>query len=88
MKRSIIVTGGEDVERWEYTIGAEHDGVTVQNKSGEQFKIDADSVILSTGYRPTPLAEKAKHVHLVGDANKVGNLRSVIWQAWDVGMKL
>ena len=45
-------------------------------------------MILSTGYRPTPLAPKDKHVHLVGDANKIGNLRSVIWQAWDVAMKL
>ena len=64
------------------------DGVTVVGKDGEEFKIAADNVILSTGYRPAPLAEKAKHVHIVGDADKVGNLRSVIWQAWDVCMKL
>ena len=35
-----------------------------------------------------PLAEKKKNVHIVGDACKVGNLRTVIWQAWDVAMKL
>jgi len=64
------------------------DGVTVINKDGEKFKIAADNVILSTGYRPAPLAEKAKHVHVIGDACKVGNLRTVIWQAWDVCMKL
>ena len=64
------------------------DGVTVVGKDGEEFKIAADNVILSTGYRPAPLAEKAKHVHIVGDADKVGNLRSVIWQAWDVCMKI
>ena len=57
-------------------------------KDGKQFTIAADSVILSTGYRPAPIAEKAKNVHIVGDASKVGNLRSVIWQAWDVAMKL
>jgi len=34
------------------------------------------------------LAPKGKHVHIIGDAYKVGNLRSVIWQAWDVCMKL
>ena len=39
-------------------------------------------------YRPTPLAAKGKHIHLVGDAEKVGNLRSVIWGAWNVAMKL
>ena len=64
------------------------DGVMVADKDGKQFKIDADSVILSTGYRPNPLGEKAKHVHIVGDAGKVGNLRTVIWGAWDVCMKL
>ena len=64
------------------------DGVTVTDKNGVEFKIKADSVILSTGYKPAPLAEKDKHVHIVGDASKVGNLRTVIWQAWDVCMKL
>ena len=64
------------------------DGVTVTDKEGKSFKIDADSVILSVGYIPTPLAEKSKHVHIVGDAKKVGNLRTVIWNAWDVAMKL
>ena len=64
------------------------DGVTVVDGNGVEFKIDADSVILSVGYRPAPLAEKAKNVHIVGDASKVGNLRTVIWGAWDVCMKI
>ena len=64
------------------------DGVTVVDKTGMQFKIPADNVILCTGYRSAPLAEKAKHIHIVGDAEKVGNLRSVIWGAWDICMKL
>ena len=64
------------------------DGVTVTDKDGKSFKILADSVILSTGYRPAPIAKKAKNVHIVGDAHKVGSLRTVIWQAWDVAMKL
>ena len=62
--------------------------VVVKDKEGKVFEIPADSVILSTGYKPQPLAEKAKNVHIVGDANKVGNLRTVIWGAWDVAMKL
>jgi len=64
------------------------DGVTVTDKEGKTFKIDADSVILSVGYKPQPLAPKGKHVHLVGDCDHVGNLRSVIWGAWDICMKL
>ena len=64
------------------------DGVMVTDKNGKSFKIDADSVIMSVGYNPAPLAPKAKHVHVIGDANKVGNLRTVIWGAWDVAMKV
>ena len=63
-------------------------GVKVTNKEGLSFKIGADSVILCTGYRSAPIAKKDKHVHIIGDAFKVGNLRTVIWQAWDVCMKL
>ena len=64
------------------------DGVEVKDANGAQYKISADSVILSAGYKPQPLAPKGKHVHLVGDCDQVGNLRTVIWQAWDVAMKL
>ncbi len=62
--------------------------VTAKDKDGSLVKIDADSVILSVGYNPAPLTEKSKNVHIVGDAAKVGNLRTVIWQAWDVAMKI
>ncbi len=66
------------------------EGVTVKDKNGLEFKIAADSVILSVGYKPQPLEHnpKAKNVHVIGDANKVGNLRTVIWGAWDVCMKI
>ena len=64
------------------------DGVMATDKNGKTFKIKADSVILSVGYNPAPLAPKGKHVHVIGDANKIGNLRTVIWNAWDVAMKL
>ena len=64
------------------------DFVTVKDKEGNTFNIDSDSVIMSVGYSPTPVAEKGKHIHVIGDAAKVGNLRTVIWGAWDVCMKL
>ena len=63
------------------------DGVTIATKDGKTIDVPADNVILSVGYKPAPVAQKAKHVHIVGDASKVGNLRTVIWQAWDVAMK-
>ncbi len=63
-------------------------GVTVAHRDGSTEQIPADSVILSVGYTPAPVAKKAAHVHIVGDASKVGSLRTVIWQAWDVAMKV
>ena len=64
------------------------DGVTVIGKDGQKTDIPCDNVILSVGYRSAPVAEKSKHIHVIGDACKVGNLRTAIWQAWDVAMKL
>ena len=62
--------------------------VTLKDKEGKTFTVNTDSVILSVGYNPAPLATKGSHVHVIGDAQNVGNLRTVIWGAWDVAMKL
>ena len=61
-------------------------GVVIKHKDGSTEQIEADSVILSVGYNPAPVATKG--VHVIGDAKAVGNLRTVIWGAWDVAMKL
>jgi 2-enoate reductase len=63
-------------------------GVVIKDKEGKASEIKADSVVLSVGYKPAPIAEKKKNVHIIGDANAVGNLRTVIWGAWDVCTKL
>ncbi|MBQ8540304.1 MAG: FAD-dependent oxidoreductase [Clostridia bacterium] len=73
----------------ETSLGAIEEGsVTVRDKDGKEFEIVADSVIMSVGYNPNPIAKKSGKVHIIGDAKKVGNLRTVIWGAWDVAMKL
>ncbi len=61
-------------------------GVIVRHKNGKYETIHCDSVITSVGYTPSPVAKKG--VHIIGDADKVGNLRTVIWGAWDVAMKI
>ena len=61
-------------------------GVIAVDKAGKEFAIEGDNVIMSVGYVPQPLDPNAKL--LVGDCKKVGNLRTVIWGAWDVAMKL
>jgi 2-enoate reductase len=62
--------------------------VTVQKKDGTKENIAADSTVLSVGYVPSPVFEKGKNIHVIGDAAGVGNLRTVIWGAWDICMKL
>ena len=64
------------------------DGVIAVGKDGKEFEIKGSAVIASIGYKPTPVFKKSAHVHLVGDCNGVGNLRTVIWRAWDVAMKI
>ena len=66
------------------------DGAIVcADKDGKMFEIACDSVISCVGYRPNPLVkEPAKNVYLVGDCLAIGNLRSVIWRAYDVAMKI
>ena len=62
--------------------------VTLRDKDGKTFNVDTDSVITSVGYNSAPVVSRGRHVHVIGDADKVGNLRTVIWGAWDVCMKL
>lgn len=62
-------------------------GIIAMDKKGNKFPIEGDSVILSIGYNPAP-AENNDNCHLVGDCDKVGNLRTVIWGAWKVAMQL
>lgn len=61
--------------------------IICKSKTGD-IEIPCDSVILSVGYKPTPLTKEGKHIHLIGDCKQIGNLRSVIWGAYDVVMKL
>ncbi|MFA6675510.1 MAG: FAD-dependent oxidoreductase [Bacilli bacterium] len=65
-----------------------NDGVIIVDKDGKESTLLASKVITSIGYIPTPLSPEGKHVHLVGDCHGVGNLRTVIWRAWDVAMKI
>ena len=66
------------------------DGVVVTAASGEEF-IPADTVILSVGYNsfvPFDETVKNKNVHVIGDAKRVGNLLTVIEQAYQVAYSL
>ena len=66
----------------------EEKAIVCEKKDGKQIEIPCDSVISSAGYIPDPLAQENKQVYLVGDCKKVGNLRSVIWGAYETAMKI
>ena len=57
-------------------------------KDNKKISIECDSVISSVGYISAPIAKESKKVKLVGDCKEVGNLRSVIWRAYEVAMKI
>ena len=62
--------------------------IICRGKDGSETEIPCDSVISSIGYVPNPLREKGKNVTLIGDCDKVGNLRTVIWSAYEAAMKI
>ena len=64
------------------------DRVICKDKSGMEVRIKCDSVISSAGYVPNPISKSKKKVYLVGDCKEVGNLRTVIWGAYEVAMKI
>ena len=73
----------------ETTLKEVKDGsIVCTQKDGKEIEIPCDSVISCAGYIPAPLAEKSGNVHLVGDCLAIGNLRSVVWRAFDVAMKI
>ncbi len=62
--------------------------IVIEDKVGNQSRVTCDSVISSIGYNPSPLFKQSKHVHLVGDCRNVGNLRTVVWRAWEIAEKI
>ncbi|MCD8294501.1 MAG: FAD-dependent oxidoreductase [Clostridia bacterium] len=63
--------------------------IIVTDKVGKDTEIPCDSVISCAGYNPNPIATKKDgKVQLVGDCKSVGNLRSVIWGAYEAAMNI
>ena len=72
----------------ETTLKEVRDGSILCAGKDGTVEIPCDSVICSAGYLPAPIAKEGGKVHLVGDCRKVGNLRSVIWRAYEVAMAI
>ena len=62
--------------------------VTVRGRDGVEQQIPCDSVVNGVGFVPAPVGVGERGLHRVGTCEKWGNLRDVIWGAWDVCMKI
>ena len=61
------------------------------DREGKTLTIQCDSVISSAGYIPDPVTkedDRTSNMDYVGDCKQVGNLRSVIWRAYEVAMRM
>lgn len=73
----------------ETTLTAVHeDKVLCQDKEGKTIEIPCDSVISSVGYLPQPLEGKGRNIRFVGDCKQVGNVKTVVWGAYEAAMKV
>lgn len=59
----------------------------VIEKDGKEQIIVADTVVKSIGYNNSGVETKG-NFHVIGDAEKVGNLKDVIWTAYDLANEL
>ena len=65
------------------------DRVICTAKDGSSVEIPCDTVIAAVGYRPAPIkTDRRRNTYLVGDCGGVGNLRTVIWSAYEAAMKI
>ena len=65
--------------------------ILVKDKESKEFEIECDSVISSAGYIPNPLikdSDRTSNIDFIGDCKQIGNLRSVIWRAYEVAMRI
>ena len=61
------------------------------DKDGKEIRIECDSVISSAGYVPNPVISddvRTSNMDFIGDCKQVGNLRTVIWRAYEVAMRM
>ena len=63
--------------------------VVIASKDGKNvFEVEYDNIVNGIGFVPAPVGGKGKNIHCVGDCVTIGNLRTAIWRAWDVCMKI
>ena len=68
-------------------------GIVIETAE-KTIQLECDDVIMSCGYMPdTRLVDGGTqqgktNIHIVGDVKKVGNLKTAIWEAYDLAFSL
>lgn len=63
------------------------DNKVIIEVEGKKEILEVDTVVKSIGYNPSP-EDNDRNFYVIGDADKVGNLMNVIWQAYDLANKI
>lgn len=69
------------------------DGAVISDKSGNVSTLAADKVILALGYKPNPSMLNAFigtniEVYQTGDANKVADIKTAVWEAYEIARSI
>ena len=64
-------------------------GAVVEDKEGKRETVEADTVIMSVGFRPLPSMKDALEdmdvdVYQIGDGRQVGSIMTAVWEAYEV----
>lgn len=70
------------------TIAILPDAVFIENNNGHKKQLNCDTIVTSIGYVNEKSFEKKNNVHIIGDADKVANLKHAIWQANDLAVRI
>ncbi len=67
------------------------DSIVCADDEGNKIAISCDSVISCAGYIPNPVVsenDRTSNMDFIGDCWHIGNLRTVIWRAYEVAMRM
>ncbi len=64
-------------------------GAVIADKDGARTVLEADTVVMSVGFRPLPSMKEALEnlnidVYQIGDGREVGSIMSAVWEAYEV----
>jgi len=68
-------------------------GIQARDRDGNLEEIPANTVIIAVGYLPElelykKIKDRNEKIHVIGDASKVRNIMSAIWDGYEVGRTL